>query len=127
MLGVSQEHIENNGEDGCKDQDLKHEVIQGGPEKSDPALGRQRSSIIVSKLVRPLGKVFTVQTKFDIHAQFFGEALNASMFLGGENVLFKLPYLICVDQISQFLLACSEVLSDMLESNLLIPNFYTDS
>jgi hypothetical protein len=77
MLGVSQEHIENNGEDGCKDQDLKHEVIQGGPEKSDPALGRQRSSIIVSKLVRPLGKVFTVQTKFDIHAQFFGEALNA--------------------------------------------------
>jgi hypothetical protein len=69
MVVVCNDHVESDREDGCDDEDLKHEVVQGAYEERDPGLGLEGFSVIVSKLLSSLYEVIAIKTDLNIDLQ----------------------------------------------------------
>ena len=75
-MGIGQDHIERNREDGSDDENLKHKVIESRDEERKPRLCLDLLSIIVSKLLSSFREVLPSQADLDVDLQLVADTFD---------------------------------------------------
>lgn len=77
LMGVCQQHVENDGEDGADQQHLDHEVVHGLLEDQEEGLHLQRLAVVVSERGGAVLEVEARETLLGVRLEQLQDVLHA--------------------------------------------------
>lgn len=91
MLGIGDDHVERDRENGGNHQHFEHKIVQSSYEKRAERLGLNGLSMVVTEVGGSLGVVRACETNLGVHPERLGKPLNTCREGSCETEFRDLP------------------------------------